>query len=70
MPKDRRDRIDPVRKRAGRTAELAGFVSALGRKTRRNGLDPNDRDVDPALARRLRKVPPIEFDRILRDDED
>lgn len=70
MPKHRRDRIDPMRKRAGRTAELAGFVSAIGRKARKNGLDPNDRDVDPALARRLRTMPPREFDRILRDDED
>jgi hypothetical protein len=64
-------RPNASQKRALRTAELAKFVAAVGRKSiHRNGGDPNDRDYDPEFAKHLRAMRPDDFDRILRDDED
>ncbi|MEH3147199.1 MAG: hypothetical protein PGN34_18015 [Methylobacterium frigidaeris] len=59
------------RGRAREASRLAAFVSAVGRQSRRrNGFDPNDRAFDPDDARRLRRMPPGEFDRLLRDGEE
>jgi hypothetical protein len=33
-------------------------------------MDPNDRHFDPDFSNRLRRMPPEDFDRLLREDED
>lgn len=72
MATDDKPRRYPNRaeKRALRAAELANFVHATGRQAQK-GVEPNDRGrVDLALQKKLRRVPPVELDRLLRDDED
>ena len=63
----------PVRgdlKAAKRTSEVAEFVKAAGRKAQKR-REPNDRHVDPEHAKKLRRMPPEEFYRRMRgDDED
>ncbi|TIS49243.1 MAG: hypothetical protein E5W96_15320 [Mesorhizobium sp.] len=60
-----------LQKRALKTAELAEFVAAVGRKSSdRHGYDPNDRKFDPDFAKSLRRMHPEDFDRLLQDDED
>jgi hypothetical protein len=62
--------VNAVRKRALRASELAVFVKAAGRKAHK-GVEPNDRHrADPEFAKRLRRMPPEEFDRLLYDDEE
>ena len=57
-------------KRALKAAELAEFVHAVGRPAQK-GQEPNDRRrVDLSLHKKLRQVPPVELDSLLRDDEE
>ena len=57
-------------KRALKAAELAKFVHAAGRQAQK-GVEPNDRrGVDLALQRKFRRIPPMELDSLLRDDEE
>jgi hypothetical protein len=72
VPPDDKPRRHPNRteKRALKAAEVARFVHAVGRPAQKN-TEPNDRrGVDLALQRKLRRVPPVELDRLLRDDEE
>ena len=59
-----------AQRRALKAAELAMFVQAAGRPAQKR-TEPNDRRrVDLALQRKLRRVPPVELDRLLRHDEE
>ena len=72
MPTDDKPRRHPNRaeKRALKAAELAKFMHAVGRPAQK-GVEPNDRrKVDLSLQKKLRRVPPVELDRLLRDDEE
>ena len=72
MPADDKLRRHPNRaeKRALKAAELAKFMHAVGRPAQK-GAEPNDRrGVDLSLQKKLRRVPPVELDRLLRDDEE
>lgn len=57
------------RRRARAAADLARFLRKYARPAPAQG-DPNDRGCDPDLVRQLRRLPPDEFDRLIRDDED
>lgn len=61
--------VNATRRRALQASELAEFVKATGRKAQK-GIEPNDRHADPEFAKRLRRMPPEVFDRLLRDDEE
>jgi hypothetical protein len=72
VPTDDKPRrhLNRAEKRALKAAELAKFVHAVGRPAQK-GVEPNDRrGVDLSLQKKLRRVPPIELDRLLRDDEE
>ncbi|CAM5506200.1 hypothetical protein MAUB1S_08454 [Mycolicibacterium aubagnense] len=71
MPEQSRIRLNADQRRARKAAQMAEFVSAVGRKSSdRHGMDPNDRHFDPDFSRQLRRMPPEDFDRLLREDED
>jgi hypothetical protein len=71
MPEQARIRLGSGQRRARKTSEITEFVAAVGRKSSdRHGLDPNDRHFDPEFSKRLRRMAPEDFDRLLRDDED
>ncbi len=55
-------------KRALKVAEFARFMKAAGRKAQKRA-EPNDRQYDHALQKRLRQIAPGEIDRLMRDDE-
>jgi hypothetical protein len=58
------------RKRRDRLVErVTNYVKAAGRKVM-PGIDPNDRSYDPDFQRKLRRMPPDEFDSLIRRDED
>ena len=72
VPTDDKPRRHPNRaeKRALKAAELAKFVHTVGRPAQK-GKEPNDRrGVDLSLQKKLRRVPPIELDHLMRDDEE
>jgi hypothetical protein len=72
VPTDDKPRRHPNRaeKRALKAAELAKFVRAVGRQAQK-GVEPNDRrGVNLALQKKLRRIPPVELDRLFRDDEE
>ncbi len=48
---------------------LAGFMKEYGRRTRRNGMDPNDRHYDRGLESEIKRMRPEDLDRLLRDEE-
>jgi hypothetical protein len=64
-----RRRLNRAEKRALKTAELAKHVQQVSRKAPKHG-EPNDRSHDPEFDKKLRRVPPVEMDRLLRDDEE
>ena len=69
--KDRTIRRHPNReeKQALAASELTMVVAAAGRKSSgRNGFDPNDRDYR-GMSKKLRGIPPENFDSLIRDDE-
>jgi hypothetical protein len=45
------------------------FMRQYGRQAQR-GVEPNDRRYDAKIAKRVKRMNPVELDRILRDDED
>jgi hypothetical protein len=57
-------------KRARKTAEAQTFVRQIGRTSRREGLDPNDRGASEKSGRAIQQMKPADLDRVLRDDED
>ncbi len=70
MSEQSRIRLNADQRRARKTGQITEFVSAVGRKARGNGMDPNDRHFDPDFSKQLRRMLPEEFDRLLREDED
>jgi hypothetical protein len=70
MSERSRIRLNADQRRARKTGQITEFVSAVGRKARSNGMDPNDRHFDPDFSKQLRRMPPEEFDRLFREDED
>jgi hypothetical protein len=70
MASDERPRRHPnvSEKHALRVAGLARHVKAAGRKAQKR-TEPNDRKHSPEFAKKLRRLPPTELDRLLRDDE-
>jgi hypothetical protein len=56
-------------KRARRTGELADFVQRYARKARRSG-DPNDRRFDRDVQGAIKRMPALELDRVMREDEE
>jgi hypothetical protein len=56
-------------RRARKSADLADFVRKYARKAQR-GVEPNDRKYDVEVERAIKSIPPIELDRLLREDED
>lgn len=63
------DRPAPPSRKPRRPSPLAEAVRALGRTSRRGGLDPNDRRVDHGTTKRLRQTSPEALDRLLHEDE-
>jgi hypothetical protein len=62
-PPRRRPNADE--KRAIKAASIAVFVRKYQRKAQR-GVEPNDRDIEKAVKR----MNPMELDRLMRDDEE
>jgi hypothetical protein len=56
-------------KRARKAGELATFVRQYGRKAQR-GVEPNDRRFDKHVLNAVKRMPPDQLDRLLREDED
>ncbi len=67
-PKPKR-RLNRDQRRALDTAEVASFVKQYGRRAQR-GVEPNDRQIDEDVARRVKRADPTTLDRLLHDDED
>jgi len=49
--------------------EIADFLRKYGRK-KYPGKDPNDRDYDRELAKKIKQMNPEELDRLMHDGED
>jgi hypothetical protein len=64
-----RRRRNATQKRALKSAQLSEFMQQYGRKAQK-GVEPNDRRYDVKIAKRVRRMKPLERDRLLRDDED
>jgi hypothetical protein len=64
-----RKKFNREQKRARKTARLATFVQQYARKAQR-GVEPNDRRYDEDVERNIRQMSVLEFDRLLREDED
>lgn len=56
-------------KRRRKAAKVACFVKAAGRKAQK-GKEPNDRSYDHEYAKKIRRMKPEEFDRLLRDESE
>lgn len=71
VPKDRptRRRLNADQKRALRAADIRRFVRQYGRSAS-PGYDPNDRSYDREIEQAVRRMPPEELDRLMREDED
>lgn len=64
-----RRRLTAAQKRALKAAELRRFVEQYGRGAS-PGYDPNDRGYDRELEQKVKRMPPGQLDRLLREDED
>ncbi len=71
MPKQEssRRRLNAAQRRSLKSAEIAQFMKAAGRKAQK-GVEPNDRAYDPTFAKGLRRMSPEKLDRLTREDED
>ena len=65
MPK----KLNLDEKRARKVGALATFVRQYIRKAQR-GVEPNDRRYDRSLEKAVKRMPPEELDRLLREDGD
>ena len=51
--------------------EIGTFLREYGRSSRkRNGYDPNDRSYDRKMEALVKKLPPEELDRLMREEDD
>jgi hypothetical protein len=62
-------RLNQDDKRARKAGQLTTFVQKYARKAQRN-QDPNDRTYDRSVEAAIKRMPPAELDRLLRDDEE
>ena len=71
LAEQRRTRLNLDQKRRLKASQIRDFVAAVGRKSLRPyGYDPNDRGYDPDYSRKLRRMSPEEFDRLVSADDD
>ncbi|KPF46504.1 hypothetical protein IP76_06470 [Rhizobium sp. AAP43] len=56
-------------KRSRQSLDMQLFYKKVGRKAQA-GHDPNDRQYDRDLAKKLRRMPPEEIDALLRGEDD
>lgn len=61
-------KLNAEQKQARKAGELASFVQQYARKARQ-GLDSNDRRYDRGIQARIKRMPPEELDRLLREDD-
>jgi hypothetical protein len=62
-------RRNATQKRALKSAVLSLFMQQYGRKAQR-GVEPNDRGHSRGVESAVKRMKPVELDRLLRDDED
>jgi hypothetical protein len=65
-PKRRPNRDE---RRSLKTAEVAVFITQYGRRAQK-GVDPNDCRYNEDVERREKQMNPLEFDRLMREDEE
>lgn len=65
----KRKRLNLAQKRALRAAEARLFVQRYGRKAQK-GVEPNDRRYGREAERALKRLEPMDLDRLIRDDEE
>jgi hypothetical protein len=53
---------------ARKMAAAALYIKQIGRKAQK-GVEPNDRKFDRDFDRKAKRMPPIEFDALLRDED-
>jgi hypothetical protein len=68
-PIRRSPKLNLPQKVARRASQLARFVRQYERKAQPSG-DPNDRKYDKDVAKQVKRMPPDELERLLRNDED
>ncbi|WP_212842902.1 hypothetical protein [Catellatospora sp. IY07-71] len=49
--------------------ELGGFLHTYGRRKSGNGLNANDRRYSRRLEDEIKKMPPEDLDRLMRDED-
>jgi hypothetical protein len=65
-----RKHLNASEKRALQAADLQSFKKGYGRKAQKRE-DPNDRrGYDREFERKIRRMPPTDLDRLMRDDEE
>lgn len=52
-----------------RAGDVAIFIRQYGRKAQKN-TEPNDRRYSAETVRKLRRISPLELDRLMRDEEE
>lgn len=52
-----------------KSLDIQIFAKQIGRKAHA-GHDPNDRQYDPDIAKKLRRMPPKEIDSLLRGEDE
>jgi hypothetical protein len=62
-------KLNPDEKQARKVGALATFVRQYTRKAQR-GVEPNGRRYDRSLEKAVKRMPPDELDRLLREDGD
>jgi hypothetical protein len=56
-------------RKARKAAAVALYVKQVGRKAQK-GVEPNDRRYDREIERQARRMSPLEFDALLRADDE
>jgi hypothetical protein len=56
-------------KRTRKSLDIQLFAKQIGRKAQA-GHDPNDRQYDREIAKKLRRMPPEEIDALLRGEDE
>lgn len=69
-PDKPKKRPNAAERRALAAATVQKILTDAGRTARRGGLDPNDREADHEVERRLKRMKAEEVDRLMRDDEE
>jgi len=67
--KPKRRHLNASERRALKAADAAKFIQQYGRKAQK-GVEPNDRRLTKDLTQTIKQMDPVEFDHLLRDDEE